>query len=50
MYRLSGQLRRQMGKKVLEMNGNAVVGFKQYFDIESEERIITARAIGTAVR
>ncbi|KND04384.1 uncharacterized protein SPPG_00115 [Spizellomyces punctatus DAOM BR117] len=50
MYRLSGQLRRQLGKKVLELNGNAVVGFKQCFDIESEERAITARAIGTAVR
>ncbi|KAJ3023011.1 hypothetical protein HKX48_004634 [Thoreauomyces humboldtii] len=50
MYRLSGQLRRQLGKKVLELNGNAVIGYKQYFDIESEERAITARAIGTAVR
>ncbi|KAJ3290886.1 hypothetical protein HK104_006469 [Borealophlyctis nickersoniae] len=50
MYRLSGQLRRQLGKKALELNGNAVIGFKQYFDIESEQRAITARAIGTAVR
>ncbi|KAI9007389.1 hypothetical protein BC832DRAFT_610651 [Gaertneriomyces semiglobifer] len=50
MYRLSGQLRRQLGKKVLEMGGNAVVGYKQYYDIESEERTISARAIGTAVR
>lgn len=50
MYRLGGQLRRQFGKKVMEMGANAVIGFKQFFDLESEERIITARAIGTAVK
>ncbi|KAJ3333792.1 hypothetical protein HDU76_003606 [Blyttiomyces sp. JEL0837] len=50
MYQLSGQLRRQLGKKVLELNGNAVVGYKQYFDMEAEQRVITARAIGTAVK
>ncbi|KAI8824408.1 uncharacterized protein EV422DRAFT_519983 [Fimicolochytrium jonesii] len=50
MYRLSGQLRRKIGKEALELNGNAVIGYKQYFDIENEERSITARAIGTAVR
>ncbi|KAJ3037922.1 hypothetical protein HDV00_001200 [Rhizophlyctis rosea] len=50
MYRLAGQLRRQLGKKALELGGNAVIGFKQYFDMESEQRAITARAIGTAVR
>ena len=38
-----------MGKKVLELNGNAVIGFKQYFDLESEKKAITARAIGCAV-
>ncbi|KAJ3090649.1 hypothetical protein HK102_003097 [Quaeritorhiza haematococci] len=50
MFQLSGQLRRQLGKKVLELGGNAVIGFKQSFDLESEKRAITARAIGTAVR
>jgi hypothetical protein len=50
MFRLSGHIRRQLGKKVLELKGNAVIGFKQYFDLESEKRAITARAIGTAVR
>ncbi|KAJ3415693.1 hypothetical protein HDV05_004371 [Chytridiales sp. JEL 0842] len=50
MFRLSGRLRRQLGKKVLDLNGNAVVGYKQYFDLESDQRVITARAIGTAVR
>lgn len=49
MFKLSGQIRRQVGKKVLELNGNAVIGYKQYFDLESEKRAITARAIGTAV-
>ncbi|KAJ3224779.1 hypothetical protein HK099_007898 [Clydaea vesicula] len=50
MYQLSGQLRRQLGKRVLEMGGNAVVGYKQFFDLESEEHMIIARAIGTAVK
>ncbi|KAJ3068266.1 hypothetical protein HDU99_003255, partial [Rhizoclosmatium hyalinum] len=49
MYRLSGQLRRQLGKKVENLGGNAVLGYKQYFDFETEHRSITARAIGTAV-
>ncbi|KAI8610786.1 hypothetical protein BC830DRAFT_1069490, partial [Chytriomyces sp. MP71] len=49
MYRLSGQLRRQLGKKVLDLNGNAVLGYKQSFDFETEQKTITARAIGTAV-
>jgi hypothetical protein len=38
-----------MGREVLEMGGNAVVGFKQNFDLEKEECIITARAIGTCL-
>nr|KAJ3418010.1 hypothetical protein HK105_000483 [Polyrhizophydium stewartii] len=50
MFRLSGHIRRQLGKKVLELGGNAVLGFKQHFDLEGETRTITARAIGTAVR
>ena len=50
MYRLSGKLRRLMGRQVLELNGNAVIGFKQYFDFESEGGLITGRAIGTCVR
>lgn len=49
MYRLSGQLRRLMGREVLEIGGNAIFGYKQSFDLEKEEGIITARAIGTCV-
>ncbi|KAK9764488.1 hypothetical protein K7432_007950 [Basidiobolus ranarum] len=50
LYRMSGQLRRLLGRKVLELGGNAVLGYQQSFDYESEENTITARAIGTAVR
>ena len=50
MFRLSGRLRRLMGKRVLEIGGNAVIGFKQYYDLESEKKDITSRAIGTAVK
>lgn len=50
MFQLSGGLRRLIGKRVQELGGNAVVGFKQYFDLEQDNQTITARAIGTAVR
>lgn len=49
LFRLSGHIRRQLGKKVAAMGGNAVVGFRQYLDLEKDERIITYRAQGTAV-
>jgi hypothetical protein len=39
-----------LGKKVLELNGNAVIGFKQYFDYEAHQKTIVVRAIGTAVK
>eukprot|EP01133_Synstelium_polycarpum_P017539 gene17539-20929_t len=48
LYTLSGKLRRQMGKKVLEMGGNAVLGYKQHFDLEGDSGIV-ARGYGTAV-
>lgn len=50
MYRLSGQLRRQLGMKALELNGNAVIGFQQHFDIESDNRMLVARASGNVVK
>ncbi|KAJ1966816.1 hypothetical protein IWQ62_002231 [Dispira parvispora] len=49
-YRIAGQLRRLLGRKTLDRGGNAITGFKQEFDIEPEEHVITARAIGTAVK
>ncbi|KAF2071191.1 hypothetical protein CYY_007493 [Polysphondylium violaceum] len=48
LYTLTGKLRRQMGKKVLEMGGNAVLGYKQHFDFEGDSGIV-ARGYGTAV-
>ncbi|KAJ3271763.1 hypothetical protein HDV01_006371 [Terramyces sp. JEL0728] len=50
MYRLAGQIRRLLGKKVLELNGNAILGYKHYFDREADKKSITVRAIGTAIR
>ncbi|KAL7751428.1 hypothetical protein RI367_003288 [Sorochytrium milnesiophthora] len=50
LFRLNGQLRRILGKKVLDLGGNAVIGFRQCYDLENEERLITARAYGTACR
>ncbi|KAF9287314.1 hypothetical protein BGZ68_001974 [Mortierella alpina] len=50
LFRLSGQLRRLLGKETLDLGGNAVLGYQQCFDLESEEHAITARAVGTAVK
>ena len=47
--RLSGQLRRLLGKKVLEMGCNAVVGFRQCFDFEGQRGIVV-RGAGTACK
>ncbi|RKP23918.1 hypothetical protein SYNPS1DRAFT_23997, partial [Syncephalis pseudoplumigaleata] len=50
LFRLSGRLRRALGVKVLDLGGNAVTGYRHWFDIEQEEGVITARAVGCAVR
>ncbi|XP_068458263.1 C2 domain-containing protein 5 isoform X2 [Clinocottus analis] len=44
---MSGELQRKIGLKVLEMGGNAVVGYLQCFDLEGESGLVV-RAIGTA--
>lgn len=44
---LPGELQRKIGLKVLEMGGNAVVGYLQCFDLEGESGLVV-RAIGTA--
>ncbi|XP_077597699.1 C2 domain-containing protein 5 isoform X15 [Stigmatopora nigra] len=44
---MSGELQRKIGLKVLEMSGNAVVGYLQCFDLEGESGLVV-RAIGTA--
>lgn len=46
--RLSGELQRKIGVKVLELGGNALIGYLQCFDLEGESGIV-ARGIGTAV-
>ncbi|KAG6939579.1 C2 calcium dependent domain containing 5, partial [Chelydra serpentina] len=43
---MSGELQRKIGLKVLEMRGNAVVGYLQCFDLEGESGLVV-RAIGT---
>ncbi|XP_030645905.1 C2 domain-containing protein 5 [Chanos chanos] len=44
---MSGELQRKIGLKVLEMGGNAVMGYLQCFDLEGESGLVV-RAIGTA--
>eukprot|EP01134_Creolimax_fragrantissima_P003295 CFRG3295T1 len=46
--KLSNELQRKLGLKVLELGGNAVVGYQQSFDIEQEYGLVV-RGIGTAV-
>ncbi|XP_074605464.1 C2 domain-containing protein 5 isoform X3 [Brevipalpus obovatus] len=46
--KLSGEVKRKIGLKALELGGNSVVGYQQYFDLEGESGIVV-RGIGTAV-
>ncbi|CAL1527603.1 unnamed protein product, partial [Lymnaea stagnalis] len=46
--KLSGTLQRKLGVKVMELGGNAVLGYFQNFDLEGESGIVV-RGIGTAV-
>ena len=48
MYLLDAKVRRRMCKKVLEMGGNAVLGYYQNFDMEGDSGLV-ARAYGTCV-
>jgi len=49
LYNLSARVRRELGKKVLEIGGNAVLGYSVQFDVEGTSGIV-ARAYGTACR
>lgn len=50
LYELAGKLRRQIGRKVLAMGGNAVLGYQQNLDLEDDDSAaIVARGYGTAV-
>mmetsp|Transcript_20579 Transcript_20579/g.31165 ORF Transcript_20579/g.31165 Transcript_20579/m.31165 type:complete len:1455 (-) Transcript_20579:42-4406(-) len=48
MYLLDASVRRRMSKKVLEMGGNAVLGYQQNFDVEGDSGLV-ARTYGTCV-
>ncbi|KAK9511481.1 hypothetical protein O3M35_000127 [Rhynocoris fuscipes] len=47
-FKLSGEVKRKIGLKVLDFGANAVVGYKQCFDLEGESGVVV-RALGTAV-
>jgi hypothetical protein len=47
LYGLSAEVRREVGKKVLDMGGNAVLGFSIQFDLEGASGLVV-RANGTA--
>lgn len=49
MFGLSCSVRRQIAIKAKELGCNAVVGYKQHFDIEGDSGIVS-RASGTACR
>ena len=44
---MDGKLRRQIGRKVTDCGGNALLGYQTHFDLE--DNYIIARGIGTAV-
>jgi len=48
MYLLDSSVRRMMCKKVLEMGGNAVLGYNHNFDVEGDSGTV-ARSYGTCV-
>jgi len=50
LHRIANDVKRQLGKKVLDMGGNAVISFRQYYDMESIENSVTVRAQGTACK
>lgn len=45
--KLAGQIQRKIGLKAINMGGNAVIAFRQHFDLEKDT--IVARGIGTCV-
>ncbi|XP_022657376.1 C2 domain-containing protein 5-like isoform X3 [Varroa destructor] len=47
--RFAGQLQRRVGLKALELGGNAVLGYQQYFDLEGDTGIVV-RGIGSVVK
>ena len=39
LFQLSGEVRRKIGLKALELGANAVIGYRQLFDLEGETGI-----------
>lgn len=50
LYNLSAEVRREIGKKVLELGGNAVLGYLSHFDMIGGSSGLVVRAYGTACR
>ena len=48
LHQMSCRLRRQMGRKAVEMGGNAILAYCQWIDIEPYSQTITVRGLGTA--
>ena len=48
MYEMAGQVRRQLGRKVLEMGGNAVIAYEQLIDVDGDS--LYYRGLGTACK
>jgi hypothetical protein len=46
LFKLSGKVRRQLTKKVLELGCNCVLGYREYFDVDDTNGIVV-RAFGT---
>ncbi|CAB0002324.1 unnamed protein product [Nesidiocoris tenuis] len=47
-FKLNGEVKRKIGLKVLDLGANAVVGYRQCFDLEGECGVVV-RGLGTAV-
>ena len=45
---LSGEVRRKIGLKTLELGANAVIGYKQFFDLEGESGIVVRVSVKSA--
>ena len=50
LYNLSAEVRREIGKKTLELGGNAVLGYASHFDMVGGATGLVVRAYGTACR
>eukprot|EP00741_Cyanophora_paradoxa_P014632 tig00020816_g14112.t1 len=47
LYNMAGKVRRLLGRKVLDLGGNAVIGYRQHVDLEGQYGVVV-RGYGTA--